>query len=71
MTRNARCLGLRLVFLALAANWLTGCATGGSEPRVVPACPPLPKYGAAYQARAAEEPAQLSEGSTIAEMLKD
>jgi hypothetical protein len=50
---------------------LSGCATGGSEPRVVTVCPPVVEYSREFQARAAEELDLLPGGSAIAEMLAD
>lgn len=71
MTRNEGCSKRRCVALALAAIWLSGCATGGSEPVVATACPPVVAYSREFQARAAQELALLPQGSAIAEMLID
>lgn len=71
MTSNARCSMLRLAVLAIATSLLTACATVGSEPRIVAACPPLVDYSREFQARAAEELALLPDRSAIAEMLAD
>lgn len=49
--------------------WLTGCATGGSETSAP--CPPVVKYTAADQTRAADEVAALPEGAVIVRMLSD
>jgi len=50
---------------------LTACATGGSELRVVPVCPPVVEYSREFQARAADELSLLPESSAFAEMLSD
>jgi hypothetical protein len=50
---------------------LTGCATAGSEPRVVAVCPPVVEYSREFQARAIDELDLLPESSAIAEMLSD
>lgn len=71
MTCSARCWMPRLAALAIAAISLTGCATGGSEPRVVTVCPPVVEYSREFQARAADELDLLPEESAIAEMLSD
>lgn len=55
----------------IAAISLTGCATGGSEPRMATVCPPVVEYSREFQARAADELDLLPEGSAIAEMLSD
>ena len=68
---NARCWRLRLAALAIATNWLIGCATAGFETGGVGACPPVVEYSREFQARAAEELARLPKGSMIAEMLSD
>ena len=65
------CWRRRLAVLAIATSWLTGCATAGFEASGVAACPPVVEYSRDFQARAAEELASLSDGSTIAEMLND
>ena len=71
MMSSARCSMRRRVALAIAAISLTGCATGGSEPRMATVCPPVVAYSRAFQARAADELDLLPEGSAIAEMLSD
>lgn len=71
MTSNAGCWTRRLAALALAASWLSACATGGSEPVSVTVCPSAVEYSKGFQTRAAEELALLPEGSVIAEMLSD
>jgi uncharacterized protein YceK len=71
MMSSARCSKPRLVVLAVAVSWLSGCATVGSEPLVVSACPPVVEYSAEFQARASEELALLPEGSAVVEMLGD
>jgi len=50
---------------------LTGCATVGSEPRVVTLCLPVVEYSREFQARAAEELALLPDGSAVVEMMGD
>ena len=49
----------------------SGCATGGSEPGVIAACPPVAEYSREFQVRAAAELDLLSDGSAVAEMLSD
>ncbi len=71
MTHNDGCWRRRRIVLALAASWLSGCATVGSDGGVVGTCPPVVEYERALQARVAEELALLPEGSTIAEMMAD
>ncbi|WP_186395574.1 hypothetical protein [Stappia sp. TSB10GB4] len=71
MMSNARCSTLRLAALAIATISLTGCATVGSEPRIVAACPAVAEYNQKFEARAAEELGMLPERSAIAEMLAD
>lgn len=71
MRYSGRCWTLRLGALAIATSLLTGCATVGSEPRIVTVCPPVVEYSSELQARAADELAQLPDGSAIAEMLAD
>lgn len=68
---NARCWMPRLAALVIVPSLLSACATGGSEARVVPVCPPLVAYSREFQAQAAVELALLPEGSVIAEMLSD
>ena len=55
MTFNAGCWTLRLAALVIEASLLSGCARGGSEPRVVTVCPPVVEYSREFQARAADE----------------
>lgn len=71
MISNAGCWTRRLAVLTLAMSWLGACATGSSETTPVAVCPPVVEYSAEFQARVAEELAQLPEGSVIAEMLSD
>ena len=71
MTSNARCWKPQLAVLVIATSLLSGCATVGSEPGVVPICPPLVEYDRDLQARAAAELALLPEKSAIAEVLSD
>ena len=58
-------------YLVLATIWLSGCATVGSEGSGPWACPLVVEYCREFQARAAEEPDLLPEGSAIAEMMSD
>jgi hypothetical protein len=67
----ARCSTRRLVVLAIATILLTACATGGSELRAVPVCPPVVECSREFQARAADELDLLPQSSAIAEMLID
>ena len=68
MISNAACWTRRL---AVATSLLTGCATGGSEPRVVAVCLSVVEDSQKFQGRAAAEVELLPEGSAIAEMLGD
>ena len=61
----------RLAVLAIATSLLAGCATAGSDPRVVAICPPVVEYSREFQARAADELSRLPERSVISEMLSD
>jgi hypothetical protein len=60
-----------LAVLVIATSLLTGCATEGFEAGGVAACPPVVEYSREFQARAAEELANLPDGSAIAGMLND
>ncbi|MBK1637979.1 hypothetical protein CKO24_02790 [Rhodothalassium salexigens DSM 2132] len=71
MTSNAGCWRQRLAALAIATISLSGCATGGSEPRIIAVCPTVVDYSREFQARAAGELARLPDVSAIAEMLSD
>ena len=71
MMSNDGCSTRRLAVLAIAANLLSGCATAGSEPRIVAVCPPVVEYSREVQARAADEFDLLPERSAISEMLSD
>ncbi len=71
MKLNGGCWGRRLVVLAVATNWLTGCATDGFEAGGGEACPPVVEYSRLEQARAAEQLALLSPGSVVVGMLSD
>lgn len=71
MTFNDGCSRRRLVVLALATIWLSGCAMGGSDGRALGACLPIIEYNREFRARAADELATLPDGSAIAEMLSD
>ncbi len=71
MTSNAGCWKRRLAALAIASSLLSGCAAGGSEPRIGTVCPPVIEYSREFQARAADELNLLPEESAIAEMLAD
>lgn len=65
------CWWRRLTVLAIATNWLTGCATADFEAGGLAACPPVVEYSRELHAQAAEELAMLPEGSVIEEMLSD
>lgn len=71
MTRNDGCSRRRRVALALAAIWLSGCATVSSDLGGHRACPPVVEYSRELQSQAAAELALLPEGSAIVEMLAD
>jgi hypothetical protein len=71
MKSNARCWRRRLVVLAIATSWLTGCATAGFETGGVAACPPIVEYSREFQAQAAEELAMLPDGSAIVQKMGD
>ena len=71
MTPNDGCSRRRLVALALATIWLSGCATVSSDGGALRACPPVVAYSREFQAQAAEELALLPEGSAVAEILAD
>ena len=71
MKSNAGCWRRRLVVLAIATNWLHGCATAGFEANGVAACPPVVEYSREFQAQAAEELASLPDGSAVVEMMVD
>ncbi len=71
MKSSAGCSMRRLAALAIVTISLTGCATDGSEPRIVTVCPPVVEYSREFQTRAAEELGMLPDGSAIAEMLSD
>lgn len=53
----------------IAMLWLSACATGGSE--LSTPCPPVVKYSATDQARAADEVETLIEGGVVVRMLSD
>jgi len=42
-----------------------------SSERVIEICPPVVEYDAGFQAKAAEEVLQLTEGSVLVEMLSE
>lgn len=71
MMSTTGCWKRRLAVLAIATSLLSGCATVGSEDGRLATCPPVVEYGREFQARAAEELAQLPHGSAIGEMLSD
>jgi len=71
MTPKEGCSRRRLVALALATIWLSGCATGASDLTGLGVCPPVVEYSREFQAQAAEELTLLPQGSAIAEMLAD
>lgn len=70
MKSNTECWKPRFVGLVIVMSFLSVCATVDSE-RVVGTCPPLVKYDAAYQAKAAEEALQFPEDSVLVEMMAD
>jgi hypothetical protein len=65
------CSMRRLAALAIVTISLTGCATGGSEPRIATVCPPVIEYSREFQARAADELNLLPKASAIAELIAD
>ena len=69
MMSNAGCWMRRLAVLAIATSLLSGCATVGSEPRIVTVCPPVVEYSREFQARAAEELGLLPEGPLLPRCL--
>ena len=71
MMFNAECWRRRLVVLAIATSWLTGCATANFETGGLGACPPVVEYSRDFQARAAEELAVLPDGSAAVQMMGD
>ncbi|MDP7149415.1 MAG: hypothetical protein QGI08_14685 [Paracoccaceae bacterium] len=71
MKLYAGCWRRRLVVLAIATSWLTGCATAGFEPGGAAAGPPVVEYSREFQVRAAAELMTLQDGSAIAVMLSD
>lgn len=71
MMSNDGCSRRRRVALVLATISLTGCATVGSEPGGLSACPPAVEYSHGLQARAADELLLLPERSVLAEMMSD
>ena len=71
MMFNAECWRRRLVVLAIATDWLTGCATAGFEANGLAACPPVVEYSRVFQTQAAEELRMLPDGSAVVEMMGD
>ena len=71
MTSNAGCWRPRLAVLAIATSLLTGCATVGSERRVVTLCPPVVEYSRSQQQKAADEIALLPEGAVLIGWMAD
>lgn len=71
MKRNAGCWRRRLVVLAIATSWVSGCATVGSDGSGSGVCPLVVEYSQEFQARVAEKLDRLTEGAAIAEMLAD
>jgi hypothetical protein len=71
MKFNAGCWRRQLAVLVIVTSWLTGGGTAGFDTSGVAACPPVVEYSREFQARAAEELAQLPERSAIAEMMGD
>lgn len=71
MTSNAGCWKRRLAALGLVTIWLSGCATVSSDLGGHGACPPVVEYSREFQAQAADELANLPEGSAVADMMAD
>ena len=71
MKSKVGCWRRPLVVLAVAASWLSGCATDTSDVGRLGACPPVVEYSREFQAQAAEELTLLPEGLAIAVMLSD
>ena len=71
MTYNAECWRLPRAVLVLATIWLSGCATVSSDVGGHGACPPVVEYSREFQAQAADELANLPEGSAVADMMAD
>ena len=71
MKSNVGCWRRRLVVLAVATSWLTGCVTAGFDANGVAACPPVLEYSREIRNRATEELALLPERSTVVEMMAD
>ena len=71
MTFITTCWKPQLAALAIVASLLAGCGTVGSDRPVVAACPPVVRYGAEIEARAADEMQALSEGAAIETVLSD
>ena len=71
MMCNAGCWTRRLVVLAIATSWVSGCATVGSDTGEVVTCAPVIEYSREFQVRAAEELGVLPDGSAIVELLAD
>jgi hypothetical protein len=71
MKRNAGCWRRRLVVLAIATSWVSGCATESFEPNGVALCPPVVEYSRKFQAQAAEELELLPNGSAVVEIMRD
>jgi len=71
MMSKVGCWKRRLAALAIATSLLSGCATVGSDPRLMPVCPPVAEYSRERQARAAAELMLLPTPSAIAEMMSD
>ena len=63
---------LNVIVLALGCIWLSGCATGNSDPRSDGAiCPPVVEYPAEFLDRAADEINSLPADSAIERMIGD
>jgi hypothetical protein len=71
MPYNAACSKLPPIALAIALILLSACATGGSDPGGVGACPPVVEYDQALRERVAAELDLLPDGSAIEGMLAD
>ena len=69
MRFNARCLMLPAAVPLTAMLWLSGCAMVGSDAGA--SCPPVVRYSATDEARAAAEVAAMPEGAVVVRMLSD
>ncbi len=71
MMSNDGCSRQRVAVLVIATCWLAGCATVGSETSRFGTCAPAVEYYREFQARAADEPVHLPEGSAIEDLQSD